>query len=80
VSRSPAPARLAQAVDSTSTTAAIHAARAAPTAHAISAAPGARKTLQLSELLGDAQGIDIDHNGHVYRLQITKAGKLILTK
>jgi hemin uptake protein HemP len=42
--------------------------------------PGARKTLQLAALLGDAQGIDIDHNGHVYRLQITKAGKLILTK
>lgn len=39
-----------------------------------------RKTLQLTELLGDDQGIDIDHNGHVYRLQITKAGKLILTK
>jgi hemin uptake protein HemP len=45
-----------------------------------SATPGTRKTLQLAELLGDAQGIDIDHKGHVYRLQITKAGKLILTK
>jgi hemin uptake protein HemP len=44
------------------------------------AAPGSRKTLQLAELLGNAQGIDIDHNGLVYRLQITKAGKLILTK
>ena len=44
------------------------------------AAPGSRKTLRLAELLGDAQGIDIDHNGHVYRLQITKAGRLILTK
>ena len=45
-----------------------------------SATPGTRKTLQLAELLGGSQGIDIDHKGHVYRLQITKAGKLILTK
>jgi hemin uptake protein HemP len=44
------------------------------------AAPGLRKTLQLAELLGNSQGIDIDHNGHLYRLQITKAGRLILTK
>jgi hemin uptake protein HemP len=39
-----------------------------------------RKTVLLSKLLGDAQAIDIDHNGHLYHLQITKAGKLILTK
>lgn len=39
-----------------------------------------RKTLTLAQLLGDAQSVDIDHNGHVYRLQVTKAGKLILTK
>jgi hemin uptake protein HemP len=44
------------------------------------ATPVSRKTLRLAELLGDAQGIDIDHNGHLYRLQITKAGRLILTK
>ena len=43
-------------------------------------APGTRKTLQLATLLGAEQGIDIDHNGQLYRLQITKAGKLILTK
>ena len=48
--------------------------------HVKGGTPRTRKTLQLAELLGDAQGIDIDHNGHVYRLQITKAGKLILTK
>lgn len=51
----------------------------APASTAASAC-GALKTLQLSALLGHAQGIDIEHNGHVYRLQITKAGKLILTK
>jgi hemin uptake protein HemP len=39
-----------------------------------------RKTLQLADLLGGALGIDIDHNGHVYHLRITKTGKLILTK
>jgi hemin uptake protein HemP len=39
-----------------------------------------RKTLQLADLLGDAPGIDIHHNGDVYRLQITKGGKLLLTK
>lgn len=54
---------------------------AAPTA----AAPGEtggreRKLVQLSELLGDAQGINIAYGEQIYRLQITKAGKLILTK
>lgn len=43
--------------------------------------PGvARKLLPLAALLGDQQSVDIAHNGEVYRLQITKAGKLILTK
>ena len=42
--------------------------------------PTPRKSLALVQLLGDAQSVDIDHNGHVYRLQLTKAGKLILTK
>lgn len=39
-----------------------------------------RRTLSLAKLLDGAQSIDINHNGHVYRLQLTKAGKLILTK
>jgi hemin uptake protein HemP len=53
----------------------------APTQTTVSGQPRPRrKTLELAEWLGDAQGIDIAHNGHVYRLQITKAGKLILTK
>jgi hemin uptake protein HemP len=36
--------------------------------------------LQSKDLLGTRQSIDIDHNGQRYRLQSTKAGKLILTK
>jgi hemin uptake protein HemP len=36
--------------------------------------------LQSSALLGSRQAIDIEHNGQRYRLQTTKAGKLILTK
>lgn len=41
------------------------------------AAPAA---LQSKDLLGSRQAIDIEHNGQRYRLQTTKAGKLILTK
>ncbi|MEY4736854.1 MAG: hemin uptake protein HemP [Pseudomonadota bacterium] len=36
--------------------------------------------LQSKDLLGTRQTIDIEHNGQRYRLQTTKAGKLILTK
>ena len=36
--------------------------------------------LQSKDLLGSRQAIDIEHNGQRYRLQTTKAGKLILTK
>jgi hemin uptake protein HemP len=43
-------------------------------------AEGHRKVVQLSTLLGSSQCVDIAHSGHIYRLQITKAGKLILTK
>jgi hemin uptake protein HemP len=61
--------------------AAAHSAPATVRANTIgTSAPGTRKTLQLATLLGAEQGIDIDHNGHLYRLQITKAGRLILTK
>jgi hemin uptake protein HemP len=38
------------------------------------------KVVQLAELLGSAQSIHIAHGEQVYRLQVTKAGKLILTK
>jgi len=36
--------------------------------------------LHSRDLLGSRQAIDIEHNGQRYRLQTTKAGKLILTK
>jgi hemin uptake protein HemP len=36
--------------------------------------------LQSKDLLGTRQIVDIEHNGQRYRLQTTKAGKLILTK
>lgn len=38
------------------------------------------KLVQLADLLGSAQSIHIAHGEQVYRLQVTKAGKLILTK
>jgi hemin uptake protein HemP len=38
------------------------------------------QVLKSSELLGTGQAVDIEHNGQRYRLQTTKAGKLILTK
>lgn len=44
------------------------------------ATEGARKVIQLATLLGSAQSVDIVHGEQTYRLQITKAGKLILTK
>ena len=33
-----------------------------------------------ADLLKGQKGVDIEHNGSVYRLQTTKLGKLILTK
>jgi len=44
------------------------------------AAESTRKVVQLASLLGSAQSVDIVHGEQTYRLQITKAGKLILTK
>jgi hemin uptake protein HemP len=37
-------------------------------------------TVRASDLLGPHQAVEIEHNGQRYRLQSTKAGKLILTK
>lgn len=54
--------------------------QAAPAATTGESVAGERKLVQLSELLGNAQGINIAYGEQVYRLQITKAGKLILTK
>ena len=36
--------------------------------------------VQASTLLGTRQSVDIEYKGQRYRLQTTKAGKLILTK
>lgn len=38
------------------------------------------RRLSSALLLGDHRRIEIEHNGEVYRLQITRQGKLILTK
>lgn len=38
------------------------------------------KLISSDELFGEERQILIDHAGSVYRLQITKQGKLILTK
>jgi hemin uptake protein HemP len=36
--------------------------------------------IDTEHLFGDREVIEIHHNGEVYRLRITKSGKLILTK
>ncbi|TQF76580.1 hemin uptake protein HemP [Elioraea sp. Yellowstone] len=36
--------------------------------------------LSSRELLGTRQEVEIEHQGEIYRLRITRAGKLILTK
>jgi hemin uptake protein HemP len=38
------------------------------------------RVVKASTLLGERQSVDIEYNGQRYRLQTTKAGKLILTK
>ena len=40
----------------------------------------ARACVVSSELLRGQRDCDIEHNGAVYRLQVTRLGKLILTK
>jgi hemin uptake protein HemP len=42
--------------------------------------PPLPKLITSDELFGEERQILIDHAGSVYRLQITKQGKLILTK
>lgn len=46
-------------------------------AKAVTSAPNVVKA---AELLGPHTSITIEHNGQLYRLQSTRAGKLILTK
>ncbi|MDP2419329.1 MAG: hemin uptake protein HemP [Gallionella sp.] len=42
--------------------------------------PLARTALPSQDLLRGEKTVSIEHNGTVYRLQSTRAGKLILTK
>ncbi|MBC7918473.1 MAG: hemin uptake protein HemP [Rhodoferax sp.] len=39
-----------------------------------------RTAIQSTDLLGGATVVEIQHLGQIYRLQTTRAGKLILTK
>ena len=41
---------------------------------------GARHVIRSVDMLGQAQSVEIEHLGQIYRLQSTRAGKLILTK
>lgn len=36
--------------------------------------------IPVRNLLGDAQSVELEHRGEIYRLRITRNGKLILTK
>ena len=51
-------------------------------ASVVSNAPASagRHAIQSADLLGGATTVDIEHLGQTYRLQTTRAGKLILTK
>ncbi|WP_138515003.1 hemin uptake protein HemP [Rhodoferax bucti] len=59
-----------------------------PNAHPLQASPSSPEArtpdwgpvVQASALLGARQSVDIEYKGQRYRLQTTKAGKLILTK
>jgi hemin uptake protein HemP len=53
----------------------------APTQTAQTTRGAVRAPVLLSaDLLGAGQAVEIEHNGQRYRLQTTRAGKLILTK
>jgi len=43
-------------------------------------APAAMPVLDSAQLLRGARSVTIRHNGALYRLQLTRQGKLILTK
>lgn len=56
---------------------------APPGKRPVAAAPGTGAgdtVLHSADLLGARQAVEIEHNGHRYRLQATRQGKLILTK
>jgi hemin uptake protein HemP len=41
---------------------------------------GAMTRIQTAHLFGGKTAIEIEHMGQIYRLQVTRQGKLILTK
>jgi hemin uptake protein HemP len=43
-------------------------------------ADGTSEQVKSTDLLKGQKGVEIEHNGLIYRLQTTKQGKLILTK
>jgi hemin uptake protein HemP len=63
----------------------LHTTKTSVRTSALTSAPArtpsaAQPVLQSTQLLGSQQAVDIEHLGQRYRLQATKAGKLILTK
>ena len=42
--------------------------------------PTSRRTIRSADLFGEAREVIIEHRAEQYRLTITRAGKLILTK
>ena len=42
--------------------------------------PTSRRTIRSADLFGEAREVVIEHRAEEYRLTITRAGKLILTK
>lgn len=42
--------------------------------------PEEARRVQLADLMGPARVLEIEHEGQIYRLSLTRQGKLILTK
>ena len=51
-----------------------------PTPHLSQQAASASRTLESRDLMQGCSQIEIVHRGEIYRLRITRQGKLILTK
>lgn len=51
-----------------------------PTLKLPSPAPASRPRIDVQQLMQGRQELEIAHRGEVYRLRLTKSGKLILTK
>jgi hemin uptake protein HemP len=52
----------------------------APTSSQAASRPGPVRLLKSSDLFGSDMEVHIDHDGTLYRLKITRQGKLILNK